>query len=242
MEGKAALFKKFAGIDAFDIEIKADTADEMVQIIAALEPTFGAINLEDIKAPECFEVETRLRDLMGIPVFHDDQHGTAIVVGAAIYNGLYLVKKDLQDVRLVSTGGGAAGLACLNLLVSMGLKRENIALFDKHGLVYEGRAEDMNPHKSEYAHSSLPPDTTLAQVMKDADVFLGLSGPGVLNGDMIASMAPRPIVMALANPTPEIMPDEVRAVRPDAIIATGRSDYPNQVNNVLCFPLFFGCP
>lgn len=239
MEGKAALFKKFAGIDAFDIEIKADTADEMVQIIAALEPTFGAINLEDIKAPECFEVETRLRNLMGIPVFHDDQHGTAIVVGAAIYNGLYLVKKDIQDVRLVSTGGGAAGLACLNLLVSMGLKRENIVLFDKYGLVYEGRTEDMNPHKAEYARSSLSPDTTLDQVMKGADVFLGLSGPGVLNRDMVASMAPRPIVMALANPTPEIMPDDVREVRSDAIVATGRSDYPNQVNNVLCFPFIF---
>lgn len=239
MEGKAALFKKFAGIDAFDIEINAETADDMVRIIAALEPTFGAVNLEDIKAPECFEVETRLRGMMGIPVFHDDQHGTAIVVGAAVHNGLHLVGKKIEDIKLVSTGGGAAGLACLNLLVGMGLKRENVTLFDKFGLVYADRVEDMNPHKSVYARSDLPRSTTLGQAMEGADVFLGLSGPGVLAKDMVAGMAPRPIVMALANPTPEIMPDEVKAVRDDAIIATGRSDYPNQVNNVLCFPFIF---
>ncbi|WP_019644373.1 NADP-dependent malic enzyme [Novispirillum itersonii] len=239
MEGKAVLFKKFAGIDAFDIEIKAETADEMVQIIAAMEPTFGAINLEDIKAPECFEVESRLREKMGIPVFHDDQHGTAIVVGAAVRNGLYLVNKDISQVKLVSTGGGAAGLACLNLLVEMGLKRENVTLFDKFGLVYEGRNEDMNPHKAVYGRSDLPSDTTLTQAMDGADVFLGLSGPGVLTGAMVASMAAQPLVLALANPTPEIMPDEVLKVRDDAIIATGRSDYPNQVNNVLCFPFIF---
>lgn len=239
MEGKAALFKKFAGIDAFDIEIKAETADEMVQIIAALEPTFGAINLEDIKAPECFEVETRLRGMMGIPVFHDDQHGTAIVVGAAIRNGLHLVGKKIEDIKLVSTGGGAAGLACLNLLAGMGLKRKNVALFDKYGLVYTDRNEDMNPHKAVYCRSDLPRSTTLAQALQGADVFLGLSGPGVLSKDMIVGMAPRPLVMALANPTPEIMPDEVREAREDAIIATGRSDYPNQVNNVLCFPFIF---
>lgn len=239
MEGKAALFKKFAGIDAFDIEIKAETADEMVQIIASLEPTFGAINLEDIKAPECFEVETRLRGMMGIPVFHDDQHGTAIVVGAAIRNGLHLIGKKIEDIKLVSTGGGAAGLACLNLLAGMGLKRKNVTLFDKYGLVYTDRNEDMNPHKAVYCRSDLPHSTTLAQALEGADVFLGLSGPGVLSKDMIIGMAPRPLVMALANPTPEIMPDEVREAREDAIIATGRSDYPNQVNNVLCFPFIF---
>lgn len=239
MEGKAALFKKFAGIDAFDIEIKAETADEMVQIIASLEPTFGAINLEDIKAPECFEVETRLRGMMGIPVFHDDQHGTAIVVGAAIRNGLHLIGKKIEDIKLVSTGGGAAGLACLNLLAGMGLKRNNVTLFDKYGLVYTDRNEDMNPHKAVYCRSDLPHSTTLAQALEGADVFLGLSGPGVLNKDMIIGMAPRPLIMALANPTPEIMPDDVREAREDAIIATGRSDYPNQVNNVLCFPFIF---
>ncbi|MFA7431558.1 MAG: NADP-dependent malic enzyme [Rhodospirillaceae bacterium] len=237
MEGKAALFKKFAGIDVFDIELNAPTADVMVEVIAAMAPTFGAINLEDIKAPECFEVEQRLRDRLDIPVFHDDQHGTAIVVGAALANALHLTGRRIEDIRLVHTGGGAAGLACLDLLVSMGLKRDNVWLYDKHGAVTPDRHIDMNPYKSAYAHPDAP--ETLTQALRGADVFLGLSGPGIIKGDMVAGMADRPIVLALANPDPEITPEDVRAVRSDAIIATGRSDYPNQVNNVLCFPFIF---
>lgn len=237
MEGKAALFKKFAGIDVFDIELNAPTADAMVEAIAAMAPTFGAINLEDIKAPECFEVEQRLRDRLDIPVFHDDQHGTAIVVGAALANALHLTGRAIGNIRLVHTGGGAAGLACLDLLVSMGLKRENVWLYDKHGAVTPTRNIDMNPYKSAYAHADAP--ATLTEALSGADVFLGLSGPGVITGEMVAGMADKPIVLALANPDPEIRPEDVRAVRSDAIIATGRSDYPNQVNNVLCFPFIF---
>jgi len=237
MEGKAALFRKFAGIDVFDIELNAPTADAMVEAIAALEPTFGAINLEDIKAPECFEVERRLRERLSIPVFHDDQHGTAIVVGAAFVNALHLTGRDIKDVTLVSTGGGAAGIACLDILVSLGLPRENVTLYDRHGLVTPDRDVDMNPYKARYAKANAP--ATPGEALAGADAFLGLSGPGVLTRDMVAGMADKPIVMALANPDPEIMPEEVKAVRPDAIVATGRSDYPNQVNNVLCFPFIF---
>lgn len=237
MEGKGALFRKFAGIDVFDIELNAQTAEEMIEVIAAMEPTFGAINLEDIKAPECFEVETRLRERLSIPVFHDDQHGTAIVVGAAFVNALHLTGRDIKDVTLVHTGGGAAGIACLDLLVSLGLPRENITLYDRHGLVTPDRNIDMNPYKAKYAKKDAP--ATPGEALKGADAFLGLSGPGVLTADMIEGMAESPIIMALANPDPEIMPEAVRAVRPDAIVATGRSDYPNQVNNVLCFPFIF---
>ena len=237
MEGKAVLFKKFAGIDVFDIEINEKDPAKMIDIIASLEPTFGAINLEDIKAPECFTVERELRKRMGIPVFHDDQHGTAIVSGAAIFNGLRVVGKEFADVKMVSTGGGAAGIACLDLLVSMGLKRENITLVDRIGVVYKGRAEEMDPQKERYAIDSKA--RTLNDVIDGADIFLGLSAPGVLTKDMVGRMAERPIIMALANPEPEITPDDVKAVRSDAVIATGRSDYPNQVNNVLCFPFIF---
>ncbi len=237
MEGKAVLFKKFAGIDVFDIEINEHDPDKLVEIIAALEPTFGGINLEDIKAPECFEIERRLRERMNIPVFHDDQHGTAIIVGAAVYNALRLVGKKIEDVTLVSTGGGAASLACLDLLVGMGLKCENILLVDLHGVVHTGRNEDMNPYKSRYARET--DLRTLDQAIEGADIFLGLSAPGVLKKEMAARMAPHPLILALANPTPEILPEEVREVRDDAIMATGRSDYPNQVNNVLCFPYIF---
>ncbi|MFY7777717.1 MAG: malic enzyme-like NAD(P)-binding protein, partial [Elstera sp.] len=237
MEGKAVLFKKFAGIDVFDIEIDADEPDKAVEVIAALEPTFGGINLEDFKAPECFEIESRLRARMKIPVFHDDQHGTAIIVGAAILNGLRVVGKSLQEVKLVTSGAGAAALACLDLLVDMGLPLENITVTDLAGVVYKGRVELMDPRKERYAR-----DTNargLADAIVGADIFLGLSAPRVLKPDMVMSMGERPIIMALANPTPEIMPDEVKAIRPDAIVATGRSDYPNQVNNVLCFPFIF---
>ncbi|MBL6931448.1 MAG: NADP-dependent malic enzyme [Rhodospirillales bacterium] len=237
MEGKAVLFKKFAGIDVFDIEIDETDPQKMIDIIASLEPTFGAINLEDIKAPECFTVEAELRKRMNIPVFHDDQHGTAIVSGAAIFNGLRVVGKEFADVKLVSTGGGAAGIACLNLLVSMGLKRENIVLIDRIGVVYKGRTEEMDPQTQGYAIETKA--RTLDEVIDGADIFLGLSAPGVLTKDMVKRMADRPIIMALANPVPEISPDDVKAVRPDAVIATGRSDFPNQVNNVLCFPFIF---
>ena len=237
MEGKAALFKKFAGIDVFDIELDESDPEKMVEIIASMEPTFGAINLEDIKAPECFIVESKLRQRMNIPVFHDDQHGTAIVTAAAVRNGLRIVGKNLDQVTLVSTGGGAAGLACLDQLVSLGLRHENIILVDLHGVVYDGRMEDMNPYKSRYARNTSL--RTLGEAIEGADVFLGLSGPGVLQQEMVARMADKPLVLAMANPAPEIWPEEVRAVRPDAIIATGRSDYPNQVNNVLCFPFIF---
>ena len=237
MEGKAVLFKKFAGIDAFDLEIDATDIDRFVEIVAALEPTFGAINLEDIKAPECFEVEQRLRERMRIPVFHDDQHGTAIIVAAAIVNALHLTGRSIEKVRLVTSGAGAAALACLDLLVSLGLPRENILATDIEGVVYEGRDRLMDPWKARYARKTEM--RTLAEAVRGADIFLGLSAPGVLKPEMVATMAERPIILALANPVPEIMPEEARAVRPDAIIATGRSDYPNQVNNVLCFPFIF---
>jgi malate dehydrogenase (oxaloacetate-decarboxylating)(NADP+) len=237
MEGKAVLFKKFAGIDCFDIEVNESDPEKLAEIVCALEPTFGAINLEDIKAPDCFIVEKICRERMGIPVFHDDQHGTAIVVGAAARNALHVAGKRFEDIKIVSTGGGAAGIACLNMLLKLGVRRENIWLCDIHGLVYEGRAEDMNPQKAAFAQKT---DLRhLDQVVDGADLFLGLSGPGVLTPAMVVRMAPRPIIFALANPTPEILPDEVRSVAADAIIATGRSDFPNQVNNVLCFPFIF---
>ncbi|WP_028914175.1 NADP-dependent malic enzyme [Pseudorhodobacter ferrugineus] len=237
MEGKAVLFKKFANIDCFDIEVNEPDPYKLADIVCALEPTFGAINLEDIKAPDCFIVEAICRERMGIPVFHDDQHGTAIVVGAAATNALFVAGKKFEDIKIVSTGGGAAGIACLNMLLKLGVKRENVWLCDIKGLVYEGRTEDMTPQKAEYAQKS--DKRTLAEVIEGADLFLGLSGPGVLKPDMVARMAKRPIVFALANPSPEITPDDARAVVPDVIMATGRSDYPNQVNNVLCFPFIF---
>ncbi|MGB8811669.1 MAG: NADP-dependent malic enzyme [Paracoccaceae bacterium] len=237
MEGKAVLFKKFANIDCFDIELNEPDPYKLAEIVCALEPTFGAINLEDIKAPDCFIVEAICRKRMNIPVFHDDQHGTAIVVGAAATNALHVAGKAFADIKIVSTGGGAAGIACLNMLVKLGVRRENVWLCDIHGLVYAGREADMNPEKAAYAQAS--DKRTLTEVIDDADLFLGLSAPGVLTPEMVARMAPRPIVFALANPTPEITPDLVRSVAPDAIIATGRSDFPNQVNNVLCFPFIF---
>ncbi len=237
MEGKAVLFKKFANIDCFDIELNESDPERIADIVCALEPTFGAINLEDIKAPDCFIVEKLCRERMNIPVFHDDQHGTAIVVGAAATNALHVTGKDFADIKIVSTGGGAAGIACLNMLLKLGVKRENVWLCDIKGLVYEGRTEEMTPQKAEYAQAS--DLRTLDQVIDGADLFLGLSGPGVLKSEMVAKMADKPIIFALANPTPEIMPEEVRSVAPDAIIATGRSDFPNQVNNVLCFPFIF---
>lgn len=237
MEGKAVLFKKFANIDVFDLEIDERDPDRLVEIIATLEPTFGGINLEDIRAPECFHIEKKLRERMKIPVFHDDQHGTAIVVGAAILNGLFLQGKQLDQVKLVTSGAGAAALACLELLVMLGIPVENIWVTDIHGLVYEGRVEDMDEIKGRYAKRT--DARTLAEVIEGADVFLGLSAGGVLKKEMVAKMAPSPLIMALANPNPEIRPEEVKEVRSDAIIATGRSDYPNQVNNVLCFPFIF---
>jgi len=237
MEGKAVLFKKFANIDCFDIEVNESDPVKLAEIVCALEPTFGAINLEDIKAPDCFIVERICRERMGIPVFHDDQHGTAIVVGAAAVNALHLTGRKFEEIKVVSTGGGAAGIACLNMLMKLGVRRENIWLCDIHGLVYEGRAEDMNPEKAAFAQPTALRE--LGQVVDGADLFLGLSGPNVLSPEMVARMAPQPIVFALANPTPEIMPDAVQAVAPGAIVATGRSDFPNQVNNVLCFPFIF---
>ncbi|EED33454.1 putative Phosphate acetyl/butyryl transferase subfamily [gamma proteobacterium NOR5-3] len=237
MEGKAVLFKNFAGIDCFDIELNESDPEKLADIVCAMEPSFGAINLEDIKAPDCFIVEQRCRERMNIPVFHDDQHGTAIVVGAAVSNALHIAGKRFEDIKIVSTGGGAAGIACLNMLLKLGVKRENVWLCDVHGLVYEGRVEDMNPQKSAFAQAS--DSRNLDDVIEGADLFLGLSAPKVLTPDMVRRMAQRPIIFALANPTPEILPDEVRQVAPDAIIATGRSDYPNQVNNVLCFPFIF---
>lgn len=237
MEGKGVLFKKFAGIDVFDIEVAENDLDKLVDIIAALEPTFGGINLEDIKAPDCFYVERKLRERMKIPVFHDDQHGTAIVVGAAIMNGLKVAGKDLKKVKLVTSGAGAAALACLNLLVKMGVPRSNIYVTDLAGVVYEGRTELMDEDKIQFAQKT--DARTLSDVIEGADVFLGLSAGGVLKADMVKKMAAKPLIMALANPTPEILPEEVHAVRDDAIMATGRSDYHNQVNNVLCFPYIF---
>jgi len=237
MEGKAVLFKKFADIDVFDIEINETDPDKLVDIIASLEPTFGGINLEDIKAPECFEVERRLKERMKIPVMHDDQHGTAIIVAAALQNGLQVVGKTIDQVKLVASGAGAAALSCLDLLVDLGLKIENITVTDLAGVVYEGRKELMDPRKERYAKKTNA--RKLADVIAGADIFLGLSAPRVLTQDMVKQMAEQPLIFALANPTPEILPEEVQAVRPDAIIATGRSDYPNQVNNVLCFPFIF---
>ncbi|WP_027542934.1 NADP-dependent malic enzyme [Bradyrhizobium sp. WSM2254] len=237
MEGKAVLFKKFAGIDVFDIEIAADTIDRVVETVAALEPTFGGINLEDIRGPECFEIEARLKERMKIPVFHDDQHGTAIIVAAAITNGLRLNGKKLSDVKIVASGAGAAAIATLNLLVSMGAQRKNIWVCDIDGLVHEGRNTSMDRWKAVYAQKT--DKRTLADVIGGADIFIGLSAPGVLKAEMAKAMGEKPLIMALANPTPEIMPEEARKVRPDAMICTGRSDYPNQVNNVLCFPFIF---
>ncbi len=237
MEGKGVLFKKFAGIDVFDLEINETDVDKLVEIIAALEPTFGGINLEDIKAPDCFYVERKLRERMNIPVFHDDQHGTAIVVGAALLNGLKVVGKKIDEVKLVTSGAGAAALACLNLMLKLGVPHKNIFVTDLAGVVYQGRVELMDPDKVEFAQ--VTDLRTLAEVIVGADVFLGLSAGGVLKPAMVASMAAKPLIFALANPNPEIMPDEVKAVRGDAIMATGRSDFPNQVNNVLCFPYIF---
>ena len=237
MEGKAVLFKKFAGIDVFDIEVNELDPDKLVDIICALEPTFGGINLEDIKAPECFYVERKCRERMKIPVFHDDQHGTAIIVGAAFVNGLKVVGKNISDVKLVVSGAGAAALACLDMLVALGAKMSNIWVTDIAGVVYAGRLAEMDPNKARYAQDT--PARKLGDVIADADVFLGLSAGGVLKKEMVKQMAANPLIMALANPTPEITPEEVREVRSDAVIATGRSDYPNQVNNVLCFPFIF---
>ena len=237
MEGKAVLFKKFAGVDVFDIELDADDPDRLIEAVAALEPTFGGINLEDIKAPECFIVEEALRKRMKIPVFHDDQHGTAIIVCAAVTNALKLVGKKIEDVKLVASGAGAAALACLNLLVTMGLRRENIWVTDIAGVVAVGREEEMDPWKAAFAQETTA--RRLGDVIDGADIFLGLSVGGVLEPEMVGRMAKDPLIMALANPTPEIMPQEARAVRPDAMICTGRTDFPNQVNNVLCFPYIF---
>ena len=237
MEGKAVLFKKFANIDCFDIELNEPDPEKLADIVCAMEPTFGAINLEDIKAPDCFIVEKLCRERMNIPVFHDDQHGTAIVVGAAATNALRIADKKFQDIKIVSTGGGAAGIACLDMLLKLGVKRENVYLCDIEGLVYEGREKDMTPQKADYAQGSAP--ATLGDVIEGADLFLGLSGPNILKPEMVRKMSARPIIFALANPNPEISPDDARAAKSDAIIATGRSDFPNQVNNVLCFPFIF---
>ncbi len=237
MEGKAVLFKKFADVNVFDIEINESDPDKLVEIVAALEPTFGGINLEDIKAPECFVVEKKLRERMGIPVFHDDQHGTAIVAAAAVYNGLRIVDKKIEDVVLTVSGAGAASLACIDLVVSMGLRKENVFVCDSKGVIYKGRKEGMNEYKERYAQDT--DKRTLDDAIEGADVFFGLSGPGALSAENVKKMADRPIILAMANPVPEIMPEVARAARPDAIIATGRSDYPNQVNNVLCFPFIF---
>lgn len=237
MEGKAVLFKKFANIDCFDIELNEPDPEKLADIVCALEPTFGAINLEDIKAPDCFIVEKLCRERMNIPVFHDDQHGTAIVVGAAATNALHLAGKKFEDIKIVSTGGGAAGIACLNMLLKLGVKRENVWLCDIEGLVYKGRTSEMTDQKAEYAQAS--DLRTLDEVIDGADMFLGLSGAGVLKPEMVAKMSDQPIIFALANPNPEIDPEAARAVAPNALIATGRSDFPNQVNNVLCFPFIF---
>src|SRR5689334_21799967 len=237
MEGKGVLFKTFAGIDVFDIEINERDPQKLVEIIASLEPTFGGINLEDIKAPECFYVERKLRERLKIPVFHDDQHGTAIIVGAAVLNGLKVVGKDIRKVKLVCSGAGAAALSCLDLLVGLGLPIANITVTDIKCVVYTGRVEEMDDYKARYCKDTQA--RTLSEVIEGADIFLGLSAGGVLKPDMVRKMGSRPIILALANPVPEIMPEEAKAARPDAIIATGRSDYPNQVNNVLCFPFIF---
>jgi malate dehydrogenase (oxaloacetate-decarboxylating)(NADP+) len=237
MEGKACLFKKFAGIDVFDIELAEKDPDKLVDIVAALEPTLGGINLEDIKAPECFYIERKLRDRVNIPVFHDDQHGTAIITGAALLNALELVGKRMEDIKLVSSGAGAAAIACLDLMVGLGLQRKNVVLVDSKGVVYQGRPGGYDESKATYAQDTSK--RTLADVCKGADVFLGCSTGGVLTGEMVKTMADKPVILALANPEPEIRPELAKAARPDCIIATGRSDYPNQVNNVLCFPYMF---
>ena len=237
MEGKAVLFKKFAGLDCFDIEVAERDPDKLVDMICALEPTFGGINLEDIKAPECFYIERKCRERMKIPVFHDDQHGTAIIVGAAVLNGLRVVGKEFSSVKLVCSGAGAAALACLDLLVELGIRRENVFVADIKGVVYKGRVEEMDENKARYAQPTSA--RTLAEILPGADIFLGLSAGRVLKPEWLAKMAPQPLILALANPEPEIMPDVAKAARPDAIIATGRSDFPNQVNNVLCFPFIF---
>ena len=237
MEGKAVLFKKFAGIDVFDIEVDALEVERFVDVTAALEPTFGGINLEDIKAPECFEIEAKLRDRMNIPVFHDDQHGTAIIVASAIYNGLHIVGKKIEEVKVVTSGAGAAAIACLDLLVDMGVPLENIVATDRDGVIHEGRKNEMHAKQGRYAKKTEM--RTLSEAIEGADVFLGLSAPNVLKPEMLKTMADKPLVLALANPVPEIMPDVAQEARPDAIIATGRSDFPNQVNNVLCFPFIF---
>ena len=237
MEGKACLFKKFAGIDVFDIELAETDPDKLVDIIAALEPTLGGINLEDIKAPECFYIEKKLKEKLKIPVFHDDQHGTAIIVGAAIINGLKVVGKNLRDVRVVCSGAGAAAIACLNLLITLGIKKENIIVCDSKGVISTSRAGTLDENKAIYAIDT--PFVTIDEAMRNADIFLGLSGPDTIKKEWIAEMADKPLVLALGNPIPEIMPEEIKSVRPDAVIATGRSDYPNQVNNVLCFPFIF---
>jgi malate dehydrogenase (oxaloacetate-decarboxylating)(NADP+) len=236
MEGKAVLFKKFADVDVFDIEIDEKDTDRLVDIIASLEPTFGGINLEDIKAPECFEVEARLKERLSIPVFHDDQHGTAIITAAATINALHIVGKDIKEVKLVASGAGAAGMACLDLLVNLGLSKDNVLVIDSSGVIYKGR-ENLGGRKLDYARDT--DKRTLEEAMFDADIFLGVSAAGVLSAEMVKTMADQPIIMALANPIPEIMPEVALAARPDAIVATGRSDYPNQVNNVLCFPYIF---
>src|SRR5512139_4156199 len=237
MEGKGCLFKKFAGIDVFDIELAENAPDKLIDMIAALEPTLGGVNLEDIKAPECFYIEQKLRERMNIPVFHDDQHGTAIISTAALLNGLKVVGKDIAKVKLVCSGAGAAAIACLDLMVGVGLKRENVVVCDSKGVIWTGRETPMEENKARYARDTKA--RTLADAIAGADVFLGLSGPKVLSQDMVKSMARDPLILALANPEPEILPELAKAVRPDAIIATGRSDYPNQVNNVLCFPFIF---
>ena len=238
MEGKGVLFKKFAGIDVFDIEINETNPEKLVDIIASLEPTFGGINLEDIKAPECFYIEKTLRERMGIPVFHDDQHGTAIIVGAAALNGLQVVGKKIDEVRLVVNGAGASAIACTNLLLSLGFKKENITMCDSKGVIFKGRGDKMDETKQFYAIEDNG-WCTLADAIKGADVFLGCSKAGALSQEMIKTMADTPLILALANPVPEATPHDAKAVRPDAVVCTGRSDYPNQVNNVLCFPFLF---
>lgn len=237
MEGKSVLFKKFANIDSIDIEVQEEDVDNFVNAVASLEPSFGGINLEDIKAPECFEIERRLKEKMNIPVFHDDQHGTAIIVSAAVLNWLYMTDQNIEEIKLVANGAGASAMACLQLLVEMGMKKENIIVCDRKGVIFKGRKEGMDDMKEQFANDTKARD--LGDALENADVFLGLSGPGAVSKEQIASMKDAPLVMALANPTPEIMPEEVREVKPEAVICTGRSDYPNQVNNVLCFPFIF---
>jgi malate dehydrogenase (oxaloacetate-decarboxylating)(NADP+) len=237
MEGKGCLFKKFAGIDVFDIELAEDDPDKLIDMIAALEPTLGGVNLEDIKAPECFYIEQKLRERMTIPVFHDDQHGTAIISTAALLNGLKVVGKDIGRIKLVCSGAGAAAIACLDLMVRLGVKRENVYVCDSKGVIFAGREPGLEPNKARYAQQT--DARKLADVIAGADVFLGCSTAGVLTADMVRTMAPAPLILALANPVPEILPDVARAARPDCIVATGRSDFPNQVNNVLCFPFLF---